>query len=81
MTEHEKTANELIELFDEHLNNIPMGSNGLEDQLKILAIGCAILHVEGMIKELNENGIEIDFLALKIRVRFWNQVLLTLKGK
>lgn len=53
MTEKEK-ASELVKKFDDCLNHIAMGSNGLEDMLLERAKACALICCDEMINLLSQ---------------------------
>jgi len=48
---HKEQAEELVKKFDECLNHIACGSNGIEDHLHDRAKQCALIAVELMINE------------------------------
>ena len=63
MTPKEK-AEELVNSFDESLNHIRGGSNGLEEALRERAISCAIICVEEIILAENKIIANDKFMAV-----------------
>ncbi len=48
---HKEQAEELVKMFDECLNHIACGSNGIEDHLHDRAKQCALIAVDMLIDE------------------------------
>jgi len=60
MTEAKKKADELVAMFDESLNQIELGSNGIEEFLHEKAVKCAIIYTNGMIDEYDEQLMDLE---------------------
>lgn len=64
MTPKEK-AKELVDQFDECLNNIMMGSNGLEIMLRERAIACALICCEQLMCQDTHNNHNLYWQQVK----------------
>lgn len=68
MKDPKDKAEELIDKFDECLNHIACGSNGIEDHLKERAKQCALICVNEIINSYGNNE------WYNNDIQYWNQI-------
>lgn len=67
---HKEEAVNTVEMFDESLNYLACGTNGIEDLIHERAIDCAKLHYQMMIEDLEK---EHDMVKFKSDIVSMNQ--------
>ncbi len=60
MTQEEQKAKEIIDMFEECLHHLAIGTNGIEDYIHERAVACGLLHVNGIIKIVRKTPSSID---------------------
>lgn len=76
MTPKEKAA-ELVKQFDECLNHIAIGSNGIEDHLLERAKACALICVDEILNSRPSSPCEIglvDWAQWEQAKQYWQEV-------
>ena len=65
-------AKQLVNRFDESLNHLACGTNGIERHIRERAVACALITVDEIINEYKKDGNVIELVEFYIF--YWNIV-------